>query len=66
MRCALRVRDFRRFVVALGASAAGDWIYGTAIVVYVFEATGSAVWVAAGGIVRLMPYVFLSPETSSG
>lgn len=61
MRRALRERDFRRVVVALGASAAGDWIYGTALVVYVFEATGSPTWVAAAGIFRLMPYVFLSP-----
>lgn len=62
LRSALRERDFRHLIVALGASAAGDWIYGTALVIYVYEASGgSPGWVAAAGIFRLLPYVFLSP-----
>jgi len=61
MRRALREKDFRRLVVAMGASAAGDWIYGTALVVYVYEATRSPAWVAAAGAFRLVPYIFLSP-----
>jgi MFS family permease len=53
----LRSRDFRRLLSALAVSTAGDWIYGTALVVFVFEETHSAAWVAAASILRLIPYV---------
>jgi MFS family permease len=56
-RAALRNRDFRRLLSALAVSTAGDWIYGTALVVFVFEETHSAAWVAAASILRLIPYV---------
>jgi predicted MFS family arabinose efflux permease len=56
-RAALRNRDFRRLLSALAVSTAGDWIYGTALIVFVFEETRSAAWVAAASILRLVPYV---------
>jgi predicted MFS family arabinose efflux permease len=56
-RAALRNRDFRRLLSALAVSTAGDWIYGTALVVFVFVETHSAAWVAAASILRLIPYV---------
>jgi MFS family permease len=56
-RAALRNRDFRRLLSALAVSTAGDWIYGTALVVFVFKETHSAAWVAAASILRLIPYV---------
>jgi predicted MFS family arabinose efflux permease len=56
-RAALRNRDFRRLLSALAVSTAGDWIYGTALIVFVFEETRSVTWVAAASILRLIPYV---------
>lgn len=56
-RSALAHRDFRYLLSALAVSKVGDWLYGVAFVVFVFEQTGSPAWVAAASIVRLSPYV---------
>jgi len=56
-RATLRNRDFRRLLSALAVSTAGDWVYGTALIIFVFEETHSAAWVAAASILRLIPYV---------
>ena len=48
----------------IGASAVsqlGDWLYNVALLGYVYSATGSAAWVGAATICRLLPYVFLGP-----
>ena len=52
----LRHRDLRFLVTGLGISQIGDWLYNVALIVFVYDRTGSATWVAAAGIVRLLPY----------
>lgn len=61
LRHVLRHRDFRLLLTGFSISAAGDWLYGVALVVFVFDQTGSAAWVGAATIVRLLPYIFLGP-----
>ncbi len=53
----LRDRNVRLLLASLGLSQIGDWLYNVALIVFVLERTGSATWVAAAGIVRLLPYV---------
>jgi predicted MFS family arabinose efflux permease len=53
----LRVRNVRLLIAGTGLSQIGDWLYNVALIVFVFDRTGSAAWVAAAGIVRLVPYV---------
>ena len=57
MRAPFRHRDFRALVAGLAISQTGDWLYNVALLVFVLRATHSASWVAAAGIVRLLPYV---------
>jgi predicted MFS family arabinose efflux permease len=57
----LRVRDVRLLIAGLGLSQIGDWLYNVALIVFVLEHTGSAGWVAAAGIIRLLPYVVFGP-----
>jgi CRP-like cAMP-binding protein/predicted MFS family arabinose efflux permease len=57
VRAALAHRDFRYLAGSLTVSQVGDWVYGVALVVYVFDQTGSPAWVAAATILRLSPYV---------
>ena len=52
----LRHRDFRYLVTAQAISQTGDWLYNVALIVFVYNRTGSGTWVAAAGIVRLLPY----------
>jgi MFS family permease len=61
VRDVLRIRDVRLILASLALAEAGDWLYGAALVVYMLEATGSAGWVAAIGVVRLVPWVVFSP-----
>jgi len=42
-------------------SNAGDWLYSVALVVLVFERTGSSAWVAAATVSRLLAFVLLGP-----
>ena len=53
----LRDRNVRLLLSGLGLSQVGDWLYNVALIVFVLERTGSPTWVAAAGIVRLLPYV---------
>jgi MFS family permease len=39
----------------------GDWLYNAALLGYVFAATGSAAWVGAATIFRLLPFALLGP-----
>jgi MFS family permease len=57
----LRVRDARALIGASAASQLGDWLYNAVLLGYVYTATGSAGWVGAATICRLLPYVLLGP-----
>lgn len=48
-------------IAASAASQLGDWLYNAALLGYVYTATGSATWVGAATIFRLLPYVLLGP-----
>src|SRR3954470_13066798 len=58
---ALRSPSFRRLIVALAASEAGDWLYNLALVVVVYERTHSTVLAAATVAARMLPFVFVGP-----
>ena len=60
-RSVLTIKNFRLLVFGTATSETGDWLYNIALLVYVFEATGSAAWVGAATIGRLLPYALLSP-----
>ena len=60
-RGALRDRDFRLLTLAQTQSAIGDWAYNVALVVFVYTATGSAGWVAASTLARMLPRLLVSP-----
>jgi MFS family permease len=57
----LRVPDARALISASAASQLGDWLYNAVLLGYVYTATGSAGWVGAATIFRLLPYVLLGP-----
>lgn len=57
IRGLFRKPDFRRLLTGLAVSSAGDWLYGVALIVFVYEETHSAAWVGATTIVRLLPYI---------
>jgi MFS family permease len=61
LRRALRHRSFRRLLVGLAVSQAGDWLYNVALLVFVFERTHSPAWVATTTAVRVLPVVVLGP-----
>ena len=60
-RGVLAIRDARALIAASAASQIGDWLYNAALLGYVYAATGSATWVGAATICRLLPYVLLGP-----
>jgi MFS family permease len=60
-RGVLAVRDARSLIGASAASQLGDWLYNAALLGYVYSATGSALWVGAATVARLLPYVLLGP-----
>jgi MFS family permease len=61
MRSALRSRSFRRLLVGLAVSQAGDWLYNVALLAFVYERTHSAGWLAATTAARVLPIVVLGP-----
>ncbi len=60
-RDVLAIRDARALIGASAASQMGDWLYNAALLGYVYSETGSAAWVGAATICRLLPYVLLGP-----
>lgn len=60
-RSALSHRDYRLLLSGLAVSESGNWLYAAASIIYILDATGSAAWVAAAGVVRLIPYIFFEP-----
>ncbi len=61
MREVLRRRDLRLLLTAEAAAEAGEWLYSLTLVVVILDLTGSAAWVAAAALVRLVPWIVLSP-----
>jgi MFS family permease len=57
----LKHRDFRFLLGGYAVSSTGDWLYGVALAVYVFDQTQSAAWVAAAAMGRLLPLMLFSP-----
>jgi MFS family permease len=60
-RGVLAIRDARALIGASASSQLGDWLYNAALLGYVYSATGSAAWVGAATVARLLPYVLLGP-----
>lgn len=60
-RDVLAVRDARALIAASGASQVGEWLYSAVLLGYVYSVTGSAAWVGAAAIGRLLPYALLGP-----
>jgi MFS family permease len=48
-------------IAASAASQLGDWLFNAALLGTVYTTTGSARWVGAATICRLLPFVLLSP-----
>src|SRR3954463_2338894 len=57
----LRQRDLRVLFAGLVTSQAGDWLYNLALVAFVYERTGSALWVGITTAARIVPEVVLGP-----
>jgi len=58
---ALRQRNLRRLFAGLVVSQAGDWLYNLALLAFVYERTGSTVWVGITTAARILPEVVLGP-----
>ena len=56
----LKHRDFRLLMLAFTGSSIGTWAYNVALIVWIFDETGSATWVGAATIVRFVPAVVFS------
>lgn len=59
-RAALAHHDFRLMLGAFAISAIGSWAYNIALWVWIWDATGSAVWIGATSIARFVPALILS------
>ena len=57
----LAIREARRLIAASAVSQLGDWLFNAALLGTVYASTGSARWVGAATICRLLPYVVLGP-----
>ena len=60
-RSALSHRDYRLLLSSLAISDTGNWLYAAATIIYILDATGSAAWVGAAAVVRLLPYILFEP-----
>ncbi|HET6914555.1 MAG TPA: MFS transporter [Acidimicrobiales bacterium] len=59
-RSALRSRDLRRLLGSQIVSATGSWAYNVALVVFLYDETHSASWVAIGSLARFVPSLVFS------
>lgn len=59
-RAALRRPDLRLLVWSFISDGLGSWAYSTVLLVYVYERTGSAMWVAATTATRWIPGLLLA------
>jgi MFS family permease len=55
LRRALQHRDLRLMFGGLAVSASGSWAYNVALIVYAYQETHSAAWVAAATVGRFVP-----------
>jgi MFS family permease len=53
-RSLFAIRDYRLLFAGLVTSQSGSWAYNVALIVYVFNATHSAAWVAAASMARFL------------
>src|SRR5579864_6233707 len=60
-RSLFRIRDYRLLFSGLTISMSGSWAYNVALVVFVFNATHSAAWVAAASMTRFLTALIASP-----
>ena len=60
-RALFRNRDYRLLYIGLAISMCGSWAYNVALVVFVFNATHSAGWVAAASMTRFLTALVASP-----
>jgi MFS family permease len=61
IRAALGYRDFRILLAGLAVSQLGDWLYNVALVAFVYQRTGSAMWAGVTTVARIVPMVVLGP-----
>ncbi len=61
LTASLRHRDFRLLISAATLSITGSWAYNVALVVWIYEQTGSAAWVGASTVFRFVPALLFSP-----
>lgn len=59
-RSALRHRDYRWLASAFVVSNIGSWAYNVALMVWVFDSTGSAAWAGAVSLARFVPALLFS------
>ncbi len=60
-RSALSHRDYRFLLSSLAISDTGSWLYAAATIIYILDATGSAAWVGAAAVIRLLPFILFEP-----
>jgi predicted MFS family arabinose efflux permease len=58
-RGAWRHRRWRWLLASFAVSSVGDFFYFVALVVFLIESTGSASWIAAAAVARLLAYALL-------
>jgi MFS family permease len=61
MNAARHNSRFRRLLVGLAVSQAGDWLYNLALLAFVYERTHSSAWVGLTTAARLLPIVICGP-----
>jgi MFS family permease len=59
-RAVLRSGDLARLLGSELISASGGWAYNVALIVFLYDRTHSASWVAAGALVRFIPSLICS------
>lgn len=59
-RSALHHRDYRWLASAFVVSNIGSWAYNVALMVWVFDTTGSAAWAGAVSLARFVPALLFS------
>ncbi len=59
-RAALRSRDLSTLLGTELVSSSGSWAYNVALMVFLYDRTHSASWVAAGALVRFIPSLICS------
>ncbi len=60
-RALFQNRDYRLLYGGLAISMSGSWAYNVSLVVFVFDATHSAAWVAAASMTRFLTALVASP-----